>query len=316
MRCLIAAGLIGLAACASAQKLIVGYMPNWLTDATVLDKVDFSKLTHVNVAFENPVDDEGNLSFNPMDQKILDLARKNGVKCLISIGGGGAPDDKDMVARFFALESDAKRPGFVAKLTDYVVAHGFDGLDVDIEGPMIGDDYGKLIVDLAKSLHAKGKLLSAAVSQGYGGDHVSSSCLPEFDFVNVMAYDGTGPWDPNHGGPHSSFEMAKQNLDYFCGRGLPKAKAVLGVPFYGYGFGKDFTSGGYSFADILTKYPGSEKVDQIGETIYYNGIPTIKAKAQYILDQGYGGIMIWSLDQDAFGEDSLLAAIASVLRAK
>jgi len=33
--------------------------------------------------------------------------------------------------------------------------HGFDGLDVDLEGPAIGPDYGAFIADLAPALKAK-----------------------------------------------------------------------------------------------------------------------------------------------------------------
>ena len=41
------------------------------------------------------------------------------------------------------------------------------------------------------------KLLTAALSQGYGGGNVPNSVFERFDFVNIMAYDGTGPWNPN-----------------------------------------------------------------------------------------------------------------------
>jgi GH18 family chitinase len=54
-------------------------------------------------------------------------------------------------------------------------------------------------------------------------------------------------------------------------------------------------------------------VDQVGNTIWYNGIPTIKAKARYVLDQGLAGVMIWSLDYDVKGERSLLSAIQETL---
>jgi GH18 family chitinase len=53
--------------------------------------------------------------------------------------------------------------------------------------------------------------------------------------------------------------------------------------------------------------------DQLGNSIWHNGIPTIRAKAQYAKEQGLGGIMIWSLDYDVTGDRSLLSAIAEVL---
>jgi hypothetical protein len=63
----------------------------------------------------------------------------------------------------------------------------------------------------------------------------------------------------------------------------------------------------------LAAHPGAENADQAGNTIWYNGIPTIKAKTKYVVDQGLGGVMIWSLDQDVKGKRSLLSAIHDTL---
>lgn len=54
--------------------------------------------------------------------------------------------------------------------------------------------------------------------------------------------------------------------------------------------------------------------DEAGNTIYYNGLPTIRAKATYVKEQGLGGVMIWSLDYDGKGDRSLLSAIYQTLR--
>ncbi|RYD68205.1 MAG: hypothetical protein EOP84_30080 [Verrucomicrobiaceae bacterium] len=296
------------------RPLVVAYVPNWVEDLPAYaGTIDYAKVTHINVAFENPMDDDGNLSANPANDVLVEKAHAKGVKVLISIGGGGASGDKELLKRYFYLLSPSKRTGFVTKLADYVAKHNYDGLDVDIEGPSINGDYGPFIADLAKALKPKGKLLTSALSRGYGGDQVPSETLRVFDFINVMAYDGTGPWAPDRPGQHSSMELAKEAIKYFVDHGLSKEKAVLGVPFYGYGFGPDAKGDEWSFAKILAAYPGAEKVDQIGNTIYYNGIPTIEAKAKYVLDEGLGGVMIWSLNSDAKGENSLLEALNRVL---
>lgn len=293
------------------RPLVVAYVPNYNDDlAAFAPTIDYAKVTHLNVAFENPTDDDGTLSFNAQNDVLVKLAHEQGVKVLVSIGGGGASGDKELLKRYFYLLSPTKRAGFVRKLADYVQGHNFDGLDVDIEGPSINGDYGPFIADLAKALHPKGKLLTAALSRGYGGDQVPDAAIKEFDFVNVMAYDATGPWDKSRPGQHSSMELAKDSVKYWLDRGLPKSKTVLGLPFYGYGFGPDAGSDEWSYKKILAKYPGAERVDQIGKTIWYNGVPTIKAKAKYILDEGLAGAMIWSLDSDAPGDNSLLKALS------
>lgn len=298
-----------------AQKRVVAYVPNWIDVNSFSESIDYAKLTHINIAFENPTNAEGDLSFSGRNQSLIERAKMNGVKGLISIGGGSASADKTLMERYFDLLTDAKRAGFAAKLADYVAEYHFDGLDVDIEGPSINKDYGAFIHDLAGVFKPKGLLLTSALSKGYGGSKVPNSVFEHFDFINIMAYDGAGYWNSNAPGQHSSFEFATNNVAYWIDRGLPKSKAVLGVPFYGYGFGAAFRKGDYGYSKILSLHPGAEKVDQIGSTIWYNGIPTIRAKTRYVVEQELGGVMIWSLDYDVKGERSLLSAIHETLHA-
>jgi GH18 family chitinase len=306
---LFAALLVGPALARGAERRVVAYVPTWVDLKSFADTVEYDKLTHVNVAFSNPVNDDGDLSFKEDVAVLVARARAHRVKVLVSIGGGGASGNKAMLARYALLLSDAKRPAFVAKLIDYVAAHDFDGLDVDLEGPSIGKDYGAFVADLAKALRPRHKLLTAALSKGYGGDKVPDSVFEHLDFVNVMAYDATGPWGPKSPGQHASMEFAKDNVRYWLGRGLPKSKAVLGVPFYGYGFGNAYRKRDYPYSLIVSIFPGAENADQAGDTVWYNGIPTIRAKARYVVDEGLGGVMIWSLDYDVKGSKSLLGAI-------
>ena len=161
------------------------------------ETIDYAKITHINIAFENPTNDHGDLSFHKKNDILIAKAHANNVKVLVSIGGGAASGNKTLKARYFDLLSEPKRAGFAARLASYVADHGFDGLDVDIEGPSINKDYGAFIRELSAALKPKGKLLTAALSQGYGGKSVPDSVFEHFDFVNVMAYDGAGSWNPN-----------------------------------------------------------------------------------------------------------------------
>lgn len=294
---------------ARGKELVVAYVPNWADLKSFSETIDYPKLTHINIAFENPTNDAGDLPFNKRDGALIAKAHANGVKVLVSIGGGAASGNKALKARYFDLLADGKRADFVERLAAYVSEHGFDGLDVDIEGPSINKDYGSFIADLSAALKPRGKLLTAALSQGYGGNEVPDSVFGHFDFVNIMAYDGKGSWDANSPGQHSSMEFARKNVDYWLKRGLPASKAVLGVPFYGYGFGKAFRKSPYAYDAIVKAHPDADKSDQVGETIWYNGVATIEAKARYVREQKLAGVMIWSLDNDVKGEKSLLEAI-------
>ena len=303
--------MVLFAATLLAKPLVVGYVMLRGDLENQAKTLDYARLTHLNLAFENPSDDTGTMPFEPGKTAFVTEGHAKGVKVLMSIGGGGTSGDPEAMKRIFLLLSPTRRSGFVAKLAAYVKAHDLDGIDVDLEGPSINGDYGPFVRDLAVALHKDGKLVTAALSVGYGGAEVPKMALDAFDFVNVMAYDATGPWRPQDAGPHSPMSLAEDNVRYWRGRGLPNDKIVLGVPFYGYGFGK--AQGEYPYRTLLDKYPGAEKVDQIGETIYYNGIPTIQAKARYIRKEGLRGAMIWSLESDAPGEKSLLKALDEAL---
>lgn len=169
------------------------------------------------------------------------------------------------------------------------------------------------VVVRAAALKPQGLLLTAALSQGYGGDHVPASVFAHFDFVNVMAYDATGPWNPKAPGQHSSLEFAQSNVRYWLDRGLEKSKAVLGVPLYGYGFGAAYRKDEYPYREIVNTHPGAENADPAGDTIWFNGLPTLKAKAAFVRKQSLGGVMNWSLDSDAPAPRSALRAIYGVL---
>jgi GH18 family chitinase len=307
--------LLGPVSARGADPKIVAYVPNWVDLAVFSDGIDYSKITHINIAFENPTNDVGELSFKPHNDVLITKAHAHQVKVLVSIAGGSLSTNPALMKRYFDLLSAPKRRGFVEKLAAYVSLHHFDGLDIDLEGPAINEEYGAFVQDLAFALRANGKLLTAALSHGFGGAKVPDTALRQFDFINIMAYDGAGPWKPDRPGQHSSVEFARSSVSHWLQRGVPKSKLVLGVPFYGYGFGAAFRPRGYSYATILSSYPGAEQVDQIGNTIWYNGIPTIKTKAQYVVDEGIGGMMIWSLDHDVAGDRSLLSALYATLTA-
>lgn len=292
-------------------KKVVAYVANWIDLNSYANQIDYAKLTHINIAFENP-NAAGDLSFNSGDNAVIQKAHANKVKVFVSIGGGSVSEDASQRALYFNLINDTNRAAFVNKLAAYLQNHGFDGIDVDLEGPAINADYGKFIADLSNKLKPLGKGVTAALSKGYGGQDVPNYAFSYFDWVNIMAYDATGPWDTSNPGQHSSYDFARANVDYWVGRGLAKNKAVLGVPFYGWGFGAD--AGEWRYADIVNRFAGAENVDQAGSTIWYNGIPTIKAKVNYALDQQIGGVMIWELSQDGTGAKSLLGAIDAVMR--
>src|SRR3954464_7895622 len=90
--------LIAAAAAAHAADppgpKVVAYVPNWIDLTAFAGTIDYASVTHLNVAFENPTNDAGDLSFNPQDGAQIAKAREHRVKVLVSIGGGAASGDK------------------------------------------------------------------------------------------------------------------------------------------------------------------------------------------------------------------------------
>ncbi len=132
-----------------------------------------------------------------------------------------------------------------------------------------------------------------------------------------MSYDRTGPWKPNSPGDPSPYTMAVEDLDYWHNvRSLPKEKLVLGLPFYGYGFGAlDSPVVSMNYKEIISLYPDNELTDTLrlqgNVLLYYNNIPTIKKKTKLAMKKA-GGVMIWQLLGDTTGDNSLLNTILKV----
>lgn len=273
-----------------------------------VDKSILKKLTHVNLWFLNP-DSLGNFTRDLSGlSPFIQAAHRKNVKVLFSIGGGSKQP------QYHYLLKDDKRTMLIENLVAEVIKYGLDGVDVDLEGSNIDLYYEKFVVELASALRAHKKLITAAIAIYYK-DQFTDHALAQYDFVNVMSYDRTGPWRPEKPGPHAAYEHAVEDLEYFgVVRKIPKEKMTLGVPFYGYGYGPELTSQAISmsYGKITEIFPGSEQVDQWtmpdGKIIYYNGIPTIEKKTALAKEKA-SGIMIWQVLGDAKGSKSLLKKI-------
>ncbi len=185
----------------------------------------------------------------------------------------------------------------------------------------IGIDYTPFIEALASELRPRGKLLTCATAS-YDGGMIPVETIEHFDLVNIMSYDAIGPSWGRAGSEHSTIEQAQRHLETWTLRGLPREKTVLGVPFYGYGFGDGFRSS-YSYADLLDAF-GEEAVtsgDVIGTAcegcsyVTYNGPDTLRRKVRLALEAG-SGVMIWEMAQDAAPPHDLLGIIDAEIRAR
>jgi GH18 family chitinase len=200
-----------------AVKLVV-YLDDWTGGyASWADKVDFSKMTHLNLAFflatgNNDWTDASGQSDSDI-KALVAKAHAAGVKVLVSLGGGGG--DTSVVNQY---SNPANDDALVSNLDALLTRLNLDGADVDIEKESngeVGDNYGTFVTKIVAKLRPEGKLVTAAVApylQGYMNDDT----LHLFDFVNIMTYS-------TNTGDYTSA------LDFYAGKNMAKTKLTLGI---------------------------------------------------------------------------------------
>jgi GH18 family chitinase len=243
-------------------------------------------------------------------------AHSSDAKVVASLGGAVIPPCGGSWAQ---LLQPAMRPRLVANLIDMVDRYQLDGLDIDLEGDLMmqidgSGNYTPFVRELAAALHDRSKLLTAATGS-YPGGMIPDASIPYFDLIGIMSYDQVGPTWGTPGAEHSSYAQALIDLTLWIRKGVPARKLVLGMPFYGRGFGS--YREGWSLRDIQSQF-GDEQlnVDFAGQRcggcsyVTYNGLPTLARKAQLAGAWG-AGVMVWEVGQDL--KDG--RAIRSVVRA-
>lgn len=286
------------------------------------------------------------------------------LKLMISLGGwtwsGGFHDAAKSVAARQKLAAscidlyikgnlpvadNAGGPGAAAGL--------FDGIDIDWEYPGvpgIGNPYGPedshnftlLLQEFRDQLNAIDPTLRLTVATAAGVDTYSLLELdqihPLLDYINLMAYDFHGTWESMTGfqaplyqstGAPYSFPLSVYTVDDavqgYLAAGVPAAKVVLGLPFYGRGWtGVPTVADGlwqqaagaapgtyeagiedYKVLKALTYPVYRDEAAGIvwkfnGSTFWsYDDPQTIAQKMDYVEAQGLGGVMLWSLDGDS-----------------
>ena len=300
------------------KPVMVGYVAAFKGIDLTIARTRLDNYTHFNIAFANPdatgaFARNGQLTCMPAPfgatTTVAELRaqvtrlRAKGAKVLVSIGGGVIPDCS---GDWRALLAPDKRDATVTALIALSDTLGLDGVDVDLEGELLtaidrAGNYTPFIAALSQAMQARGKLLTCATAS-YEGGMIPLGSIRYFDLVNVMSYDAIGPsWGPA-GAEHATLAMAQRDLKLWLGRGVPRDRLVLGVPFYGYGFNGHAAN--WSYRDLVAAFPEAAKGDTVGKAcagcryVTHNGPATIEAKAQ-LAARDAGGVMVWELSQDS-----------------
>ncbi|RYG20429.1 MAG: glycoside hydrolase family 18 protein [Chitinophagaceae bacterium] len=293
---------------------IVAYMPGYRDPSTVADS-KYKMITHLFFAFLqiNPTADGSVLPltatetsrFNILKQK----AKDNNVKFGISVMGAES---------IFATvaKNPTTRANFVVNLVNFAKNNGLDGLDMDWEYPRTinggpNTEYTALMRELSTELRKSNMFLSAAITPAVyastNKDAIEPAAYQYVDFFNIMQYDGAG-YDAAEPLNHASLKMTEASLNvWLTAKGMPKEKAVLGMPLYGKDGSSPVKSIGYR--DIETSganvYLNTATVS--GSTYGFNGIELIWKKTQ-IAKERCNGIMFWEFSHDSNTANSLIKA--------
>lgn len=330
-------------------RVIIGYVPGFRGE---LDhtRIDARKLTHINYAFVNVKDSAAwltNLATDSINFRKLNSLKKDNpdLKILISLGGWSWSENFSD-----AVLTPSSRKKFAASCALIIKQYNLDGVDIDWEYPgFLGEDnvfrpedrenFTLMFKSLREELNA--------LSQLSGKAYILTTAVPEFtgfldktdmdevvhylDYVNIMTYDfhtGAGDTVGHHSNLYQarhSARSADKGVRNYIDAGVPAAKIVLGIPFYGrswivrdsvnHGLGRIADSvvraGGYTFIkDSLVnrhgfiRYWDKESSSPYlfnaakNQLVVYDDEESVRIKCLYVQEKELAGVMFWEYESD------------------
>jgi chitinase len=300
---------------------VISYFPDYRFSS--LNSIDFSAVSRINyfaiaptIGGALPTQSSSGFSLTQL-QSVVTAAHAASVPVSITIDPGSP---------FQAIaDSPTASSNFINNILSFCTTYHLDGIDLDYEPGALTttqkNSYGAFLHALHTQTSSRGLLLTAAVQASQM--IVPKPNIPDLDEFLLMDYD----LQFNSSAPYSDSITYLTNWTNY---GVPKPKLFMGVPFYGRAGTSWSNSTTDTYADIVSGYasahggafpPASADSITVGSTTWgINGINTLQQKANYVLANGYGGMMIWELGQDHYTSgrtdaSSLLPAIKSILAA-
>jgi hypothetical protein len=306
---------------------------SYLTQDASAANVNFNNVTHVTYKI-GLVSPEGDLDTSPgeVGQKANELVARAhiaGVPVIMGISGRLSGIDGWAIYETndfgTAIRDPAKRTKLIGLVKAYVAAKRMDGVDImmtDINSGNAPDNIhaiGPFLTELKAALPPTA-LVTVTATVNY--QHWEYPDLSAASWVNLHAYEDNihiGPGAPV--GQSSSLQFMIDGAAIWPNFHLPASKLVVGMPAFGLRYneldanGNNASWGSYdymTYKDILTADPtafGKEFTDKSGKGVYYNGVPLITQKAQYLKNNGFKGGYLYGGDYDTQDANSLMLAL-------
>jgi GH18 family chitinase len=228
------------------------------------------------------------------------------------------------------ISDPAKRATLVSTLATYVKDRKIDGIDVMMTD--IGNDNGAIstksiqsvgpfISELKAALPAN-SIVTATVTTNYM--HWDYPSLLHATWINVHTFEtgaNVGPGATR--GQQSPLWYMNDASAIWINKGYPKSKLVLGIPAFGLRYneldanGNNASWGSYDYIPYRNIISTSKDPDihnkeydpNLSKGVYFNGIPLVTQKAEFIRNNGFKGAYIWAGDYDTMDSKSLIKTI-------
>ena len=224
-------------AVADLTHTVFGYHPYWIPDAAA-QLYRFELLSHL--AYFGAAVDAGSGeiadTYGWFTSPVIDSAQAAGVRVHLVATNFGAAANRTL------LTSPAARDTLVRRLVELVRLRGADGINIDFEA-VPGDQRDNLTaffaaLDATLATELPGAEISAALPAVDWNDSWNAPALAQhIDLFFIMCYDywwsgssTAGPVAPLQG---SSYNVTRTLTDWLQ-KGIPPARMVMGVPYYGY----------------------------------------------------------------------------------
>lgn len=347
-------GLLFFCKSTYAQKLVVGYYPDYASEVLPPENIQFGNLTHIIHGFVWPNSDGSLAMYDGLEKSnIVNLSHNAGIKILLALGGAGEVP----TVGFEAIASDStKRSNFIQNAITFTNLLNYDGIDLDWEFPDNQQkkvDYTLFIKELRSEMSKVNPNLLltmvASATDFYGQWTEYEKILNYIDWFNLLAYEYNGSWSPltGHNSPLHRWQNktdgnAEESVIYLnINRKIPKNKIVLGIPFYGKmynstGLNKNFTDLsqstkvlGMTYRDIVSSINSTYTYfwDDEAKAPYYistnenrfislDDTASVRYKTEYAVKENLLGVMIWEISQDKLsnGSQPLLEQIAKTIK--